>query len=406
MFIFDLAKPKLYTNFRHMFNIALFGPPGAGKGTQSKKLMKAYNLAYISTGDILREEIAEGSDLGSKAKDVIERGGLVSDEIIVQIIEKKIQGTPDVNGFLFDGFPRTVVQAYILEGLLLKLNTSLNCMISLEVPQDLLLERMMSRAQQENRSDDTTEVIENRLNEYKNKTLPVADFYKEKNIYYAVDGVGEMEEIFDRITNVVEHSLTKEWLNVVLYGPPGSGKGTQGKLLAERYNLVYISTGSLLRREIEKGTEMGKSAKEYMEKGDIVPDEIAIKLIENQIKTHPDARGFFFKGFPRTIVQAYILDGLLRKLNTSVNMVINLDIPTLESVKRLSARSRTQNKRPYDKDTEVIINRLERFEEYSSPLMNYYRKQKAIHTIDGKGTEEQVFNRITGIIDSAFKKLR
>jgi len=389
-----------------MFNIALFGPPGAGKGTQSKKLMKAYNLAYISTGDILREEIAEGSDLGLKAKDVIERGGLVSDEIIVQIIERKIQGTPDVNGFLFDGFPRTVVQAYILEGLLLKLNTSLNCMISLEVPQELLLKRMMSRSKKENRADDTTNIIKNRLNEYQNKTLPVADFYKEKNIYYAVDGVGEVEEIFERITNVVEHSLTKEWLNIVLYGPPGSGKGTQGKLLAERYNLVYISTGSLLRKEIEKGTEMGKNAKEYMEKGDIVPDEIAIKLIENQIKTHPDARGFFFKGFPRTIVQAYILDGLLRKLNTSINMVINLDIPTLESIKRLSARSRTQNKRPYDKDTEVIINRLERFEEYSSPLMNYYRKQKAIHTIEGKGSEEQVFHRIAGIIDQAFKKLR
>jgi len=389
-----------------MFNIALFGPPGAGKGTQSKKLIKAYNLAYISTGDILREEIAEGSSLGLKAKNVIERGGLVSDEIIVQIIEKKIKGNPDVNGFLFDGFPRTVVQAYILEGLLLKLNTSLNCMISLEVPQERLLKRMLARADKENRPDDTLDVIKNRLNEYQNKTLPVADFYKEKNIYYAVDGVGEVEEIFERITNVVEHSLTKEWLNVVLYGPPGSGKGTQGKLLAEHYNLVYISTGSLLRKEIEKGSEMGKNAKEYMEKGDIVPDEIAIKLIENQIKSHPEARGFFFKGFPRTIVQAYILDGLLRKLNTSVNMVINLDIPTLESIKRLSARGRTFNKRPYDSDTEVIINRLERFEEYSSPLLDYYKKQKAIHNIDGKGTEKEVYNRVTGIIDQAFTKLR
>jgi len=298
-----------------MFNIALFGPPGAGKGTQSKLLVEKFNLAYISTGDILREEIAQGSELGMKAKSVIEKGGLVSDEIIVQIIEKKIKTNTEVNGFLFDGFPRTVVQAYILEGLLLNLNTSLNCMISLEVPQEVLMKRMLERSKKENRVDDTLDVIQNRLKEYHNKTIPVAQFYKDKGIYYGVDGVGTLDEIFERITNVVENTLTKTWLNVVLFGPPGAGKGTQGKLLAEKYNLVYISTGSLLRREIEKGTEMGLSAKEFMEKGDIVPDEFAIKLIEKQILMHPNARGFFFKGFPRTIVQAYIMDGLLRKLN-------------------------------------------------------------------------------------------
>jgi adenylate kinase len=126
-----------------MFNIALFGPPGAGKGTQSKMLIEKYNLAYISTGDILREEMAQGTVLGKKAQAVIERGELVSDDIIVQIIEKKIQTNPEVSGFLFDGFPRTVIQAYILEGLLLKMNTTLSCMISLEVPEDELMKRMM-----------------------------------------------------------------------------------------------------------------------------------------------------------------------------------------------------------------------------------------------------------------------
>ena len=119
-----------------MLNIALFGPPGAGKGTQSQWLVKKYNLTYISTGEILREEIAAGTKLGILAKDIIEKGGLVSDEIIVQIIESKIQKNPNANGFLFDGFPRTTVQCYILEGLLIKLNTSLTCMLSLEVPED------------------------------------------------------------------------------------------------------------------------------------------------------------------------------------------------------------------------------------------------------------------------------
>ncbi len=389
-----------------MFNIALFGPPGAGKGTQSRRLIEKYNLAYISTGDILREEIAEGSDLGMQAKSVIEKGGLVSDEIIVQIIEKKIKTNTEVNGFLFDGFPRTVVQAYILEGLLLKLNTSLNCMVTLEVPQDILMERMLERAQKENRIDDTMEVIENRLQEYKNKTVPVADFYKDKGICYSVDGVGTIDEIFQRITNVVEQSLTKTWLNVVLFGPPGSGKGTQGKLLAEKYDLVYISTGSLLRKEIEKGSKIGLSAKEYMERGEIVPDEFAIKLIEKQIQTHPEARGFFFKGYPRTIVQAYILDGLLRKLGSSVSCVFNLDVPTLESIKRLTARSKTNRARYYDMDTEVIIRRLENFQKRTAPVLDYYQKQKNIYNIDGIGTQENVYKRLVEKLELAFKNAR
>jgi adenylate kinase len=389
-----------------MFNIALFGPPGAGKGTQSKMLIEKYNLAYISTGDILREEMSKGTELGKRAKTVIERGELVSDDIIVQIIEKKIKANPEVSGFLFDGFPRTVIQAYILEGLLLKLNTSLSCMISLEVPEEELMKRMMERAKKENRTDDTKEVIKNRLKEYHNKTVPVAEFYKEKGIYYPIDGVGTVEEIFQRITDTIEQTLTSQWLNVVLFGPPGSGKDTQGRMLAEKHNLIYISAGSQLREEVSKGTDMGKAAQLYMEKGDIVPDEFAIKLIEKQIKTHPEARGFFFKGFPKTIVQAYILDGLLRKMNSSVSCIFNLHIPTIESIKRLTNRGKTNEKRPYDANIDTIIRRMEQFNEKTLPVLEYYRKQKPIYDIDGIGEKEEVFQRLSDKLELAFRNLR
>ena len=389
-----------------MFNIALFGPPGAGKGTQSKMLIEKYNLAYISTGDMLREEISKDTALGQKAKAVIDRGELVSDDIIVQIIEKKIKANPEVNGFLFDGFPRTVIQAYILEGLLLKLNTSLSCMISLEVPEEELMKRMMERAKKENRTDDTQEVIKNRLKEYHNKTVPVAKFYEEKGIYFPIDGVGTVDEIFKRITDTIEQTLTSQWLNVVLFGPPGSGKDTQGRMLAEKHNLIYISAGSQLREEINKGTEMGKAAQLYMEKGDIVPDEYAIKLIEKQIKTHPEARGFFFKGFPKTIVQAYILDGLLRKLDTSVSCVFNLHVPTIESIKRLTDRSKTSGKRPYDSNIDTIIRRMEQFKEKTAPVLDFYKKQKPIYDINGIGTKEEVFQRLSDKLELAFRNLR
>ena len=199
-----------------MLNIALFGPPGAGKGTQSKKLLEEYNLTYISTGDILRTEIAEGSPLGIEAKSIIAGGGLVSDELIVRIIEKTIRTNTSSKGILFDGFPRTTVQAYILEGLLLKLNSSLDCMISLEVPDKELIERLLLRAKTSGRSDDTLDVIKVRLKEYDEKTKPVAEFYAKKNKYFPVNGVGDIDEIFDNIIKKVEKYKKKEFTNIVI----------------------------------------------------------------------------------------------------------------------------------------------------------------------------------------------
>src|SRR5512141_144993 len=128
-----------------MLNIALFGPPGAGKGTQSEFLIKEFNLFYISTGDLLRKELAAETKLGQEARSIIASGGLVSDEVIVQVIEKTITEHPEANGFLFDGFPRTYIQCYILEGLMMKLNTSFNCLVSLEVDEETSVRRLRER---------------------------------------------------------------------------------------------------------------------------------------------------------------------------------------------------------------------------------------------------------------------
>jgi adenylate kinase len=386
-----------------MLNIALFGPPGAGKGTQSEKLLKKYNLTYIATGDILRSEIAEGSDLGLEAKSIIAGGGLVSDELIVKIIEKKITTNTEAKGILFDGFPRTTVQAYILEGLLLKLNSSLDCMVSLDVPEKELVGRLLLRAETSGRSDDTLEVIKVRLKEYEEKTKPVADFYARKGKYHKINGVGNIDDIFENIVEVVEASRKKEFTNIVLLGRPGSGKGTQGKLLAQKHNLVYISTGSLLRQEIAKGSDIGKLVAPYMEKGEIVPDEIPIKLIEEMIKANPNANGFIFKGFPRTVVQAYILDGLLKREDMSLSAMIEMKIPTLMAVKRLSDRAKTDRARTYDTTTELVVNRLEQYNDKTMPVLDYYKRQNKFHLVKGEGTQEEVFDRLSEKIDEIFK---
>lgn len=386
-----------------MLNIALFGPPGAGKGTQSKKLLEKYNLTYISTGDMLRKEIAEGSALGKEAKSIIAGGGLVSDELIVKIIEKTIRTSTNSRGILFDGFPRTTVQAYILEGLLLKLNSSLDCMISLEVPQKELIDRLLLRAKTSGRSDDTLDVIKVRLREYEEKTKPVADFYAKKNKYFPVNGVGEIDEIFDNIVQTIENNIKKEFTNIVILGKPGSGKGTQGKILADKHKLVYISTGAMLRQEIAKNSEIGQIAKPYMDKGEIVPDEIPIKLIERVIEQNRDANGFIFKGFPRTIVQAYILDGLLQREEMQASGMIEMKISTLKAVKRLSKRAHTDRARPYDMTSDLIVNRLEQYREKTSPVNDYYKKQGRYHSVSAEGTMEEVFERLSAKIDDMLK---
>jgi len=389
-----------------MLNIALFGPPGAGKGTQSKLLLEKFNLTYISTGDMLREEIARETPLGKEAREIIDRGGLVPDEIIVQIIEKKVIMNLDSRGILFDGFPRTVVQAYILEGLLLKLNSSLTCMLSLEVPNDELVTRMLERSKTSGRADDNLEVIKVRMQEYENKTKPVIDFYRAKGNYYPINGVGSVEEIFEQLCRTIDSTMKQDYFNVVLLGKPGSGKGTQGEILARNNDLVYISTGKLLRKEIAAGTDLGMAAKPYLERGEIAPDEIAIKLIERQIERNPSASGFIFKGFPRTIVQAYILDGLLRKINSKVSLMLNLRLSTLDAMKRLNDRSKTERKRVYDTSTELILNRLEEYEKKTKPVIEYYKKQSIFFEIDGAGTEDEVNSRLQEAIKKGVRQMR
>jgi len=185
-----------------MLNIVLFGPPGAGKGTQSENLIKEYSLVHLSTGDILRSEIKNGTALGLEAKKLMDAGILVPDEVVIGMIESKLEENKSANGFIFDGFPRTTAQAKALDNLLEKKNTSITKMLALEVEHEELKRRLLERGKISGRADDQDEkVIENRIVEYQNKTAPLKNYYSAQNKFVAVNGIGTIEEIFERLQN-------------------------------------------------------------------------------------------------------------------------------------------------------------------------------------------------------------
>ncbi|MDP4184428.1 MAG: adenylate kinase [Bacteroidota bacterium] len=188
-----------------MLNLVLFGPPGAGKGTQAEFLIKEFGLIHLSTGDLLRSEIAAGTKLGLQAKSFMDRGELVTDEIVIGMIESKLQSNGTARGFIFDGFPRTVAQAIALDSLLEKNGTPISGMLCLEVEKQELIDRLLKRGETSGRSDDQDQsIIENRINVYNEKTSPLIEYYSGKDKYSPVKGMGSIEEIAARLKAAVE----------------------------------------------------------------------------------------------------------------------------------------------------------------------------------------------------------
>lgn len=188
-----------------MLNIVLFGPPGAGKGTQSAKLIDRFGLVHLSTGDIFRYNIKNGTELGMLAKSYMDQGKLVPDEVTISMLESEVNKHPDSKGYIFDGFPRTRAQAQALDTFLQLHNTEISLMLALEVEEEELKKRLLLRGKDSGRADDVDPaIIQKRIDVYNNETMPVKDFYTEQGKYRGVNGVGSVEAIFEYLCSHIE----------------------------------------------------------------------------------------------------------------------------------------------------------------------------------------------------------
>ena len=198
-------KEVYQLNQKHMINLVLFGKPGAGKGTQAEFLKEKYNLKHISTGDVFRYNIKNGTDLGTLAKSYIDKGELVPDEVTIKMLQEEVEKNPEADGFIFDGFPRTAAQAEALDNFLESKDMEINATIALEANDEVLIKRLLERGKISGRSDDQdVEKIRNRFDEYNQKTTPVKEFYEAQDKFHSVNGIGSITEITERLTTVIE----------------------------------------------------------------------------------------------------------------------------------------------------------------------------------------------------------
>ena len=462
-------------------NIALLGPPGAGKGTQASRLGARFGLFHLSTGNLLRENLADRNALGLLARKYMDRGELVPDEVVEAMIEERLLAIPAEQGVLFDGFPRTPEQATFLDELLQRSQRRLDAAIYLELGEADVLQRLGGRLvctacqatyhkdvlppkkagvcdvcglRIERRPDDNADTTRIRLGVFHRHIGRVLDFYQPDGRVLLADGSGPPAAVETALANLLT-SLKKGAargatveeirrlypepkrvarptlpvaigaLNLVLLGGPGSGKGTQAENLGYDFKLSHVASGDLFRENLKQNTRLGQLARGYMNRGELVPDDITEAMVEERLARPDTAGGFLLDGFPRTLPQAEALTEMLVKLHRPASAVLYIHVSDAALVDRLSGRWICRAcQRPYhlmfkpptkagvcdncggelyqrdDDKSETVRARLKTFHKQTEPLIEYYKHAGLLVEVNGEGTVASVNRRTLGAVQA------
>jgi len=369
----DTSKPAAVSSASRTI-IVLFGPPGSGKGTHAPKIVARVGIPQLSTGDMLRAAVAAGTPVGLEAKGVMESGGLVSDDLVVNIIKDRTKEPDCARGFILDGFPRTVVQAQKLDAELAKAGEKVSLVVELNVPDEVLTERICGRwihkasgrsyhvkfnkpsslkeglepgaetmlddITQEplmQRADDTEEALKKRLEGYHGDTVPILAHYQPGGIVKKANGNQNSDDVWKEIEDIIQPFAGPRNI-MILFGPPGAGKGTHAPKIVSLLGIPQLSTGDMLRAAVAAGTPVGLEAKGVMESGGLVSDDLVVNIIKDRIQERDCRGGFILDGFPRTVAQAQKLDDVLWKMTENVSSVIALVVPDEVLTERICGR--------------------------------------------------------------------
>lgn len=444
-------------------NIAIIGPSGVGKGSHAAALCTRFRLRHVATGDLFRDNLRSQTALGILARKYMEQGELVPDEVVDAMIEEWLCHLPPERGALFDGFPRTVAQAKFLDELLGRFDRSLDAVVYLQVPDDEIVQRLSGRFicrscqtpyhQQKrppqvygvcdecggelyHRPDDSTELTRARLRVFHRAAGPVLDYYSACRKLVIVSGEEAIIEVEARLVRALEGvrnrtygfatpeevaalpkvslveptpvHIARRTLDLVLFGAPGSGKGTQAEQLCREFNLPHIATGDLFRDNLRRETELGKLAKTYMNRGELVPDDVTDAMVEDRL-AQPDVHdGCILDGFPRNIHQAEALADIMGRQQRRLSGVLYINVPDEAIVERLSGRMICEKcQAPYhmqyklprtagvcdhcggalyqrpDDSPSTVRARLGTFHRQTEPLIEFYRSRGLLMEVDG-----------------------
>lgn len=418
--------------------LMIFGPPGAGKGTQAPNIVKRLNLKHLSTGDMLRAAVANKTELGMKAKEAMNSGQLVTDEIVIGIVKEAIQSLE--TGFILDGFPRTIAQAQAVDEFLG--DNGITDIINLVVPESILEERICGRRIHKKsgrsyhvkfnppkeegkdditgeeliqRADDTAEALKTRLKGFNEETAPILEHYKAKGIIRNIDSNAAPATVWKRVEKAL--GITRK---LMIFGPPGAGKGTQAPKIVEALDLKHLSTGDMLRAAVANKTELGMKAKEAMNSGQLVSDEIVIGIVQEAIESLEG--GFILDGFPRTIPQAEAVDKFLG--NKGITHIVNLSVPDSILEERICGRRiHKASGRSYhlkfappkvegkdDKTGEPLIQRkddtadalkvrLKAFKAETFPILDHYKPRGIVHDVEADCHPKDVWTKVAKVFD-------
>jgi adenylate kinase len=454
-------------------NIVLIGPSGAGKGTQAEKLVPGYNLLHISTGDLFRESLQAQTALGIIAKKYMDQGELVPDEVVEAMVEEYLRKADPAKGVLFDGFPRNRSQAKFLDELFKELGRELDLVVYLGVSDEVVVDRLPGRLicrtcqspyheiyrpfstchncggqESYERDDDTPEITRARLREFHRATATLIPSYQEAGRLFIIDGEDDIEAVHQRFIAAIgsvegaevraatpeeaeeiralkevrlalpRDQVAHRSLDIILLGAPGSGKGTQAVQLSNLYDVRRIATGDLFRKNIEAQTDLGKVAKRYMDRGELVPDNVTEGMVRERLSRPDTQAGFILDGFPRTLPQAEALTEIMTDMQRRIDSVIYINVPDEEIVGRLSGRLICRDCQspfhtihnpfetcPYDRchgeflyqreddSPDTVRTRLRTFHRQTVPLIRYYREAGVLTEIDGVGHVADIFER-------------